>query len=154
MASLITRKHEKHEKRLTIMMMVIVLVFGICNSFYGAYYIFRDQGMICKIQKTYLYPTACVFLVLNSSVNVFIYGAFNKKFKSVFISLFLPCINQKEDFSKRESSQDKKIYLTLRKVSLDRNLSPSPNIYDLSVPPQFQREVSTEPIPLTKNTAD
>ena len=147
MASLITRKPKKHEKRLTIMMMVIVLVFGICNSFYGAYYIFRDQEMICDIQKTYLYPTACVFLVLNSSVNVFIYGAFNKKFKSVFISLFLPCINQGEDFSKCESSQEKKIYLTLKKVSSDRKLSTSPNIHDFSVPPQ--RKVSTEPITLT-----
>ena len=129
MASLITRKPKKHEKRLTIMMMVIVLVFGICNSFYGAYYIFRDQKLICDIQKTYLYPTACVFLVLNSSVNVLIYGTFNKKFKSVFMSLFLPCINQGEDFSQRESnSQEKKIYLTLRKISEDRIQSKSPNI--------------------------
>ena len=129
MASLITRKPKKHEKRLTIMMMVIVLVFGICNSFYGAYYIFRDQKLICDIQKTYLYPTACVFLVLNSSVNVLIYGTFNKKFKSVFMSLFLPCINQGEDFSQRESnSQEKKIYLTLRKISEDRTQSKSPNI--------------------------
>ena len=131
MASLITRRPKKDEKRLTIMMMVIVLVFGICNSFYGAYYIFRDQGLICKIQKTYLYPTACVFLVLNSSVNVLIYGTFNKKFKSVFISLFLPCINRGDDFyeiHQRESSQEKKIYLTLKKVSADRTQSTSPNI--------------------------
>ena len=129
MASLITRKPKKHEKRLTIMMMVIVLVFGICNSFYGAYYIFRDQKLICDIQKTYLYPTACVFLVLNSSVNVLIYGTFNKKFKSVFISLFLPCINQGEDFSQRESnSQEKKIFLTLKKISADRTQATSPNI--------------------------
>ena len=137
MASLITRKPKRHEKRLTIMMMVIVLVFGICNSFYGAYYIFRDQKLICDIQKTYLYPTACVFLVLNSSVNIFIYGNFNKKFKSVFISLFLPCINQGEDFSQRESSQEKKIYLTLKKVSADRT--------------QYQKKVSTEPILLLGN---
>ena len=129
MASLITRKPKKHEKRLTIMMMVIVLVFGICNSFYGAYYIFRDQKLICDIQKTYLYPTACVFLVLNSSVNVLIYGTFNKKFKSVFMSLFLPCINQGEDFSQRESnSQEKKIFLTLKKISADRTQATSPNI--------------------------
>ena len=138
MASLITRKPKKHEKRLTIMMMVIVLVFGICNSFYGAYYIFRDQGLICKIQKTYLYPTACVFLVLNSSVNVLIYGSFNKKFKSVFISLFLPCINQGEDFHQRESSQEKEKYLTLKKmISADKT--------------QYQTKVSTEPIPLLEN---
>ena len=137
MASLITRKPKRHEKRLTIMMMVIVLVFGICNSFYGAYYIFRDQKLICDIQKTYLYPTACVFLVLNSSVNVLIYRTFNKKFKSVFNSLYLPCINQGEDFSQRESSQEKKIYLTLKKVSADRT--------------KCQTKVSTEPIPLLEN---
>ena len=140
MASLITRKPKKHEKRLTIMMMVIVLVFGICNSFYGAYYIFRDQGLICKIQKTYLYPTACVFLVLNSSVNVLIYGSFNKKFKSVFISLFLPCINQGEDCPQRESSKEEKIYLTLKKITADRTQSTSP-----------KTKVSTEPIPLLEN---
>ena len=128
-------------------MMVIVLVFAICNSFYGAYYIFRDQKMISDIQKTYLYPTACVFLVLNSSVNVFIYGAFNKKFKSVFISLFLPCISQRDDIF-REPSQEKKIYLTLKKVRSDRNIITSPTNWDFSAPPQFQREVSTEPIPL------
>ena len=138
MASLITRKPKRHEKRLTIMMMVIVLVFGICNSFYGAYYIFRDQKLVCDIQKTYLYPTACVFLVLNSSVNVLIYRTFNKKFKSVFNSLYLPCINQGEDFSQRESSQEKKIYLTLKKVSADRTKN--------------QTKVSTEPpVPLLEN---
>ena len=138
MASLITRKPKRHEKRLTIMMMVIVLVFGICNSFYGAYYIFRDQKLVCDIQKTYLYPTACVFLVLNSSVNVLIYRTFNKKFKSVFNSLYLPCINQGEDFSQRESSQEKKIYLTLKKVSADRT--------------KYQTKVSTEPpVPLLEN---
>ena len=39
----------------------------------------------------YIHSTARVFAIINSSVNVFIYGAFNKKFKDTFLSLFCKC---------------------------------------------------------------
>ena len=138
--------------------MVIVLAFAICNSFYGAYYIFRDQKLISDNQKTYLYPTACVFLVLNSSINAIIYGIFNKKFKKVFISKFLPCLYRERDYSTRESSRSsrerKLSKLILKKVpSVEQTRSTggtSPTtIYEFSAPPQLQRIVSTEPLPLS-----
>ena len=80
-----------HEKKLTIMAMVLILVFVFCNSFFTLYYFLKYHKVIGEAEKQYLYPTACVFTVLNSSVNVIIYGIFDMKFRRIFISLFLPC---------------------------------------------------------------
>ena len=37
--------------------------------------------VITSAEKQYLYPIACVFVVLNSSVNVVIYGIFDMQFR-------------------------------------------------------------------------
>ena len=37
--------------------------------------------VITSAEKDYLYPIACVFVVLNSSVNVVIYGIFDMQFR-------------------------------------------------------------------------
>ena len=44
--------------------------------------------MLTTFDKRYLHSTARIFAIINSSVNVIIYGVFNKKFRETFCSLF------------------------------------------------------------------
>ena len=44
--------------------------------------------MLRNFDKQYLLSTARIFAIINSSVNVIIYGAFNSKFRETFFSLF------------------------------------------------------------------
>ena len=76
------------ERRLTIMSFTIVVVFTVCNSFYAIFYILKSQTMLTELDKKYLKSTARIFAIINSSVNVIIYGVFNSKFRETFYSLF------------------------------------------------------------------
>ena len=76
------------ERRLTKMSITIVMVFTVCNSFYTIYYILKSKAMLTTFDKRYLHSTARIFAIINSSVNVIIYGVFNKKFRETFCSLF------------------------------------------------------------------
>ena len=145
MASIITKKPKRHEKTLTIMTMVIVLVFAICNSFYGLYYILRSQELITKIQKSYLYPTACVFLVLNSSVNVIIYGIFNKKFRITFVSLFCFCVKQTKT---RLSMEQKSRYSASPRLNLSQTRSSDVSVITQFNPP-IEKQFSRDPAMLS-----
>ena len=94
------------ERRLTIMGVILVVIFVCCNSFYMIYYIMegldlKDNVLLWRANDMYIHSTARVFAIINSSVNVFIYGAFNKKFKDTFLSLFCNCC------SIAKSNQDK-----------------------------------------------
>ena len=84
------------EKKMTIMSLVLVLVFVNCNSFYCLYYLLRGQKVMTKTDplSRYLYSTAYVLTVLNSSVNVIIYGILDMKFWKSFLSLFGPSVPQ------------------------------------------------------------
>ena len=107
-------------------MMVLVTVFVICNSFYSIYFILRGLKIISSkaTVSQYLYPTACVFTVLNSSVNVIIYGIFDMKFRRVFVSLFCGiCFPQKskewtEEFSSTLGRKTSTLDLRSRKTSI------------------------------------
>ena len=70
------------------MSITIVVVFTVCNSFYVIYKILNSQTMLRNFDKQYLLSTARIFAIINSSVNVIIYGAFNRKFRETFCSLF------------------------------------------------------------------
>jgi len=91
------------EWRLTIMCVIIVMVFVGCNSFYVIYYILEglktsiNDVLIWRANDQYIHSTARVFAIINSSINVFIYGVFNKKFKTTFCSLFWKCSAQNKD---------------------------------------------------------
>ena len=76
------------ERRLTKMSITIVMVFTVCNSFYTIYYILKSKAMLTTFDKRYLHSTARIFAIINSSVNVIIYGVFNSKFRETFCSLF------------------------------------------------------------------
>ena len=81
-------KNKHLERRLTIMSITIVVVFTVCNSFYVIYKILNSQTMLRNFDKQYLHSTARIFAIINSSVNVIIYGVFNRKFRETFCSLF------------------------------------------------------------------
>ena len=81
-------KNKYLERRLTIMSIKIVVVFTVCNSFYVIYKILNSQTMLRNFDKQYLHSTARIFAIINSSVNVIIYGVFNSKFRETFCSLF------------------------------------------------------------------
>ena len=106
MASIITNKPKLHQRKLTIMAMVLVTVFVICNSFYSIYFILRGLKIISSkaTVSQYLYPIACLFTVLNSSVNVIIYGIFDMKFRRVFLSLFCGICLPQSSILKKETS--------------------------------------------------
>ena len=75
---------------------ILVVIFVGCNSFYMIYYIMegldlKNNVLLWRANDMYIHSTARIFAIINSSVNVFIYGAFNKKFKDTFLSLFCKC---------------------------------------------------------------
>ena len=48
----------------------------------------NDPTNIWRRNDYYVHSTARTTAILNSSVNVFIFGAVNKKFREIFLSLF------------------------------------------------------------------
>ena len=76
------------ERRLTKMSITIVVVFTVCNSFYMIYYILKSRTVLRNLDCQYLHSTARIFAIINSSMNVIIYGVFNSKFRETFCSLF------------------------------------------------------------------
>ena len=84
----VASRNKNQERRLTKMSITIVVVFTVCNSFYTLYYILKSKAMLTEVNKQYLHSTARIFAIINSSVNVIIYGVFNSKFRETFCSLF------------------------------------------------------------------
>ena len=82
---------KSYQKKVTKMSLGLIFVFVFCNSFLQIYFILSDWKVLDKISSIYLYPTAGVFTVLNSSINVIFYSIYNPEFKTTFISLFCPC---------------------------------------------------------------
>ena len=85
----LTSEVKYQERRLTIMGVILVVIFVGCNSFYMIYYIMegldlKNNVLLWRANDLYIHSTARVFAIINSSVNVFIYGAFNKKFKELY----------------------------------------------------------------------
>ena len=90
-ASTITEKPKEQEKRLTHMMIVVVVIFITCNLVDNIYQILRGTGFIDwkeEPENRNIYPIACVLAVLNSSINFIVYSVFNPKFRSVLASIF------------------------------------------------------------------
>ena len=88
LASLITEKPKEQEKRLTHMMIVVVVIFIICNLFANIIPILMGTGSIeWDKKKKNLYPIACVLTALNSSINFVVYSIFNPKFRTILVSI-------------------------------------------------------------------
>ena len=56
-----------------------------------------NDVLVWRANDQYIHSTARVFAIINSSINVFVYGLFNKKFKTTFCSLFWKCSAQNKD---------------------------------------------------------
>ena len=97
--SMTTIKPKLYERNLTNMAMFLIAVFVFCNSFICVYFILRGTKILAwdHPASDYLYPTACVLTVVNSSVNVIIYGFFNTEFRQALLFLFCPYVSPEQD---------------------------------------------------------
>merc|ERR1719273_3126056 len=86
-------KHQQEtEARLLKMMISIVVVFVICNSFESIVFILASLDLIeLGTVQAYLRPLADLLMVLNSSVNVALYCGFNTEFRKKFVELYIRC---------------------------------------------------------------
>ena len=89
-ASTIDQGDKLDEKEMASVSIAIVLVFITSNLLQNLYFVLRYNHVISpgEDSSNYLYPTSCVLTVINSSVNVIIYGILDMKFKNSFLSLF------------------------------------------------------------------
>ena len=117
-----TNKNKKTEDRITKKVMAIIFVFFICNItsqfvIFGAMY-FKTIG------KTLAVSLFDLSAVVNGTVNVVIYGFFDKKFRRIFKKMICPCIKPEPEpspfHSRRESSRK---FSLIRSVSLINNPS-------------------------------
>ena len=77
------------EFRITMMTIVIVVIFMVCNSFESLLFILHSQELLYRnIVEDYLRPICDVLMVFNSSVNVFIYGTVSTQFRAAFYEMF------------------------------------------------------------------
>ena len=87
------------EKRLTMMMFSVVVLFLISNSMAHLCFILYSEMVISTTTDTILRPVYTFLQVMNSSVNIFFYTYFNTTFRQNLISLFdcvrLPCFKTK-----------------------------------------------------------
>ena len=86
LAATITEKPKEQEKRLTHMMIVVMVIFITCNLFDNLCHILFWMGL--EHPNGTIYPIACVLVVLNSSINFIVYSVFNPKFRTVLSSIF------------------------------------------------------------------
>ena len=89
-ASTMERETKLDDKEMASVSVVIVLVFVTSNFLQNLYFILKNNNVISRDTDyaNILYPTSCVLTVINSSVNVIIYGILDMKFKKSFLSLF------------------------------------------------------------------
>ena len=99
-----TKTSKKYEDKITKKVMAIIFVFFICNItdwfvIFGARY-FEIIGTTLAVS---LFDLSAV---VNGSVNVVIYGFFDKKFRRIFKKMICPCIKPKPSrFNSRNSIQ-------------------------------------------------
>ena len=117
-----TKTSKKYEDKITKKVMAIIFVFFICNItsqfvIFGAMYF----GSIGKTLAVSLFDLSAV---VNGTVNVVIYGFFDKKFRRIFKKMICPCIKPEPEpspfHSRRESSRK---FSLIRSVSLINNPS-------------------------------
>ena len=108
-------KRQALEFRITLMTIVIVVVFLVCNSFESLLFILHSQELLYRnIVENYLRPICDVLMVFNSSVNVFIYGTVSTQFRAAFYEMF-SClqIRVSERMSCKQLKSDNLQYNTL-----------------------------------------
>ena len=95
------------EFRITLMTIVIVVIFMVCNSFESLLFILHSQDLLYRnIVEDYLRPICNVLMIFNSSVNVIIYGTVSSQFRAAFYEMFSFLRTEKKSTGRKKNSSD------------------------------------------------
>ena len=95
-ASLTATSSQSEQKKITIMVIVVVGVFLVCNTLECIWWILH----ILEVKMPQIFYCTSIFTkMLNSSGNVIIYATFGKKFRDSFSELFCGSCQSQEDKS-------------------------------------------------------
>ena len=93
-ASLTATSSQSEHKKITIMVIVVVGVFLVCNTLDCIWWILH----ISKVKMPQMFYCTSIFTkMLNSSCNVIIYATFGKKFRDSFSEIFCGRCQSQED---------------------------------------------------------
>ena len=99
-----TKTSKKYEDKITKKVMAIIFVFFICNI--TDWFVIFGARYFEIIGKTLAVSLFDLSAVVNGSVNVVIYGFFDKKFRGIFKKMICPCIKTEPSrFNSRNSIQ-------------------------------------------------
>ena len=121
---------KNQETNMTTMMFVVVSVFIFSNLIY---FLCEFLGQTNAIEEdtitNYLRPFAYLFMTINSSVNVIIYGIFSKRFRTIFLKV-IRCKKEDSKVIHRRSgieTQTKLKMLSPKKVRTPKKQRKSSN---------------------------
>ena len=98
-------KRQALEFRITMMTVVIVVIFMVCNSFESLLFILHSQDLLYRnIVEDYLRPICDVLMIFNSSVNVIIYGTVSSQFRAAFYEMFSCLQTEKKSTGTKKNS--------------------------------------------------
>ena len=87
----ISKVESKEDRKMTNMIMTIVGIFLICNFTRIIFYFFnlpeKFKGSIWRLISSVVVH---LFMTINSSTNVIVYGIFSKKYREMFLQNFCP----------------------------------------------------------------
>ena len=87
----ISKVESKEDRKMTNMIMTIVGIFLICNFTRILFYFFNlpetFKGSIWRLISSVVVH---LFMTINSSTNVIVYGIFSKKYREMFLQNFCP----------------------------------------------------------------
>ena len=95
------------EFRITMMTIVIVVIFMVCNSFESLLFILHSQDLLYRnVVEDYLRPICDVLMIFNSSVNVIIYGTVSSQFRAAFYKMFSCLRTEKKSAGSKKNSSN------------------------------------------------
>ena len=100
-------KRQTMEFKITMMTIVIVVIFMVCNSFESLLFILHSQDLLYRnIVEDYLRPICDVLMIFNSSVNVIIYGTVSSQFRAAFYEMFSFLRTEKKSTGSKKNSSN------------------------------------------------
>ena len=98
-------KRQAMEFKITMMTIVIVVIFMVCNSFESLLFILHSQDLLYRnFVEDYLRPICDVLMIFNSSVNVIIYGTVSSQFRAAFYEMFSCLQTEKKSTGSKKNS--------------------------------------------------
>ena len=100
-------KRQAMEFKITIMTIMIVVIFMVCNSFESLLFILHSQDLLYRnIVEDYFRPICDVLMIFNSSVNVIIYGTVSSQFRAAFYEMFSFLRTEKKSTGSKKNSSN------------------------------------------------